>query len=245
MSINLNKFNNIPGSISTTDIDKYFVSIKSECIFPKYYKTKYPELVYDQEYNGICVACSIALLRHIQIYKNTEESITFNPVYIYANRNRSLYSGEGMNTKDALQILQNKGISTTRDITCFDYEECFNKYLINKQEWDSEAKKYKIEKFYSVSTEKDIKYSIYQYGAVSAMVKKNTCLLFPIKPNGNTSYINTHIRNTLLDGYHQITIVGWFNDFWIIQNSWGKQYGTNGIVYLPMEYSLEEVWCCF
>ena len=244
MSINLNEFKNIPGSISTEDMDKYNYSIKSECLFHNYHKTKYPELVFDQGYTGICVACSLALIRHIQIYKETGESIIFNPLYIYANRNRSLYTGEGMNTKDALQILQNKGISTTRDITCFDYEESCKKYLLHKQEWDLEAKKYRIKEFHSINTEKDIKNAIYQYGAVTAMIQKNTCLLFPSK-QGRESAIITKIRNININGYHQITIIGWLNKHWIIQNSWGEQYGVNGIVYLPMEYPLEEVWCCF
>lgn len=242
MSISANQYNNIPGSIISENIEKYKNSIDSKCIFPKYHKTEYPALVYDQAKTSMCIPCSIALMKHIQVYKKTKQSIIFNPIFLYANRNKSLYNDlEGMSTKDCLKILQSKGISTTNDITCFNYNDCIKKYQLYKQEWDLEAIHYKIDNFYLIESEKDIKYAIYMNGSVTAMIPKYVSLLFPTKPDG-TSYIRFNKSDKLLKGYHQITIIGWYENYWIIQNSWGIQYGANGIVYIPMDYPLEEVW---
>lgn len=245
--MNIKDINSIPGSICTKDSDKYSISIESECIFPRLYKTKYPEIVYSQGYTGMCIPCSLALIKHIQVYMQTGENIIFNPIYIYANRNRSLYkdTDEGMNIKDGLDILLKKGISTINYISdCYTFEECKTIYLLHKQDWDINALHYKITEYHSLNTEKDIKYAIYKYGAVTAVIPKYSSLLFPTEPDG-TSYIIMRVTDEIINKYyHQITIIGWYEDYWIIQNSWGKEYGANGIVYLPMKYPLKEVWYC-
>lgn len=57
----------------------------------------------------------------------------------------------------------------------------------------------------------------------------------------NTGIIKTYDENSFrVDGYHAVVIIGWkYIDnelYFIIQNSWGKDFGDNGLYYLHSEY---------
>ena len=64
---------------------------------PEQYITEYPEFVYDQGTSNMCVACSLALMRFIQTYRQNGTEINFDPLFIYANRNmlpdENMYQG--------------------------------------------------------------------------------------------------------------------------------------------------------
>ena len=41
---------------------------------------------------------------------------------------------------------------------------------------------------------------------------------------------------------HMILIVGWNEDGFIIQNSWGEKWGDKGFAILPFDYKINEAW---
>ena len=43
-------------------------------------------------------------------------------------------------------------------------------------------------------------------------------------------------------GGHMILILGWNETGFIIQNSWGKDWGNEGCGILPYEYRIDEAW---
>ena len=65
---------------------------------------------------------------------------------------------------------------------------------------------------------------------------------------GMTTYnsFGTHIKlpdeKAKKTGGHAMCCVGWNEEGWIIQNSWGKFWGDKGYCYLPYDYPVEEWW---
>ena len=45
-----------------------------------------------------------------------------------------------------------------------------------------------------------------------------------------------------LNGYHMMIIYGYNKNGWLIQNSWGTEWGNNGRAILPYDYELDTAW---
>ena len=238
----------IPSSLDSRD--KLFENTKiakSSIIkkFPDSYKSEYPLFVYNQGTSNMCVPCSIALIRYIQTYLQTGKALTFDPLFIYAARTEKMYQGEGMSPRDAMSIAKNKGITTTNKLIYCSYPESLIYFKKHEDEFYKEAEKYKINTYYSIKNTNDIKTAIMKLGAVSVMIPHYECL---DKPNyvNNRAYINYSVfdKITKFKGYHEVTIVGWHRSYWLVINSWGRDYGIDGMIHLPIDYPLIECWTC-
>lgn len=218
--------------------------------FPDKYVTYYPSMVYDQEDSNMCVACSLALIRFIQTYKQNGRVLNFDPLFIYANRDmlkdEVMYKGEGMAVRDALKILHNFGDSLWNDEYSgyYTYNTAVKIFNDHKDDMVTQASPYKIDSYYAVKSISDIKSAIISFGAVSAMFPVYNCLnkLEATKEGHSKVKFSLVDRAKKPNGYHQMTIIGWNDECWIVQNSWGKEYGDDGIVYIPMGYPIMEAW---
>ena len=61
-------------------------------------------------------------------------------------------------------------------------------------------------------------------------VDKNNIVIIP--KNLNENYV----------GNHAMILVGWTKDGFIMQNSWGEEYGNHGRAILPYDYPIDEAW---
>lgn len=79
--------------------------------FPEVYKNPVINIapVYDQGVTNSCVACSLALMRWLQEYNQSGNKEMFSSAYIYGARDNEMYQGEGMISREALQIVRQKG----------------------------------------------------------------------------------------------------------------------------------------
>lgn len=239
----------------TDDRDRQFNDyiIASTCCIqmPDKYQTEFPAHVYDQRNSNMCVACSFALVRFIQTYMQNGKEVNFDPLFIYADRKdpdpqHIYYKGEGMSPRDAASIVKNYGDSIWKNgySGFYTYPKAVRIFNAHKEEMEREAIPYKIDSYYSVNSVADIKYAIMNFGAVSTMFPVYKTLYKPVMDHKG----NYKVKFTLLDrtqkpdGYHQMTIIGWDDDCWIVQNSWGTEYGNNGIVRIPMSYPVKESW---
>ena len=219
-------------------------SYSDNLIYPNDYEIKdYPELIFNQGNFHLCVPYSISLIRHIQIYKRYGLSIIPDPIHIYYNRDKDMYQDEGMITEEVLRYIIKYGIPEI-DVkqlisvinTCFKI-----KFDLKKSKYinDSEIKDIdKVFGYKKLNSIEEIKESILKYYGVIATVKHNEAIRYPDK-NG---YINYSAYETY-DENHQLVILGWKSNNWIIQNSYGKEYGINGKAYLPMDCGLLEAYC--
>lgn len=211
-------------------------------IYPGYYKTKdYPDLLYDQHTYQICVPFAISVIRHIQIFKRYGYNVIPDPIHIYYNRDKDMYQGDGMVTEEVLRYITKNGIPEISQSElikvmkkCINSEFSLSDTYFNNSEIKDEDKIVGYKKLNSVD---DIKDSILKYFAVIATVKHNEAIRNP-DTNGTINYSEYETY----DENHQVVILGWKENNWIIQNSYGKKYGLNGLAYLPMEYGLLEAY---
>lgn len=49
-------------------------------------------------------------------------------------------------------------------------------------------------------------------------------------------------KSDTLEGYHALCVVGYDKKGWICLNSWGRNYGDKGFVYLPYGYEMIDKW---
>ena len=70
------------------------------------------------------------------------------------------------------------------------------------------------------------------------------------KLRNNVHFYITRDKNGILTwtnekekrGGHCMIIRGWTKDGWLVQNSWGRLWGTGGLCVLPYDMKLREVW---
>jgi hypothetical protein len=215
---------------------------KSSGHYPSTYKTdNLPNFIIDQGDSEMCVACSLSYVRYIQELSQSKNNKSFSPLYIYGNRDESMYLGEGMCPREALSTLTNFGVCHESDLSGFyTYNEASQLYTNNKDKLDKLAKPFRIDSYYACNTEMEIKSAVMHLGAVTAMFPVYRELYYPIA-KGVINYTNTTTSGTQY-GYHQMTIVGWTENSWIVLNSWGKDWGDKGYGYIPFNYPIEEAW---
>ena len=157
-----------------------------------------------------------------------------------------------INANDVLNILANKSISTIDYNNRCLFNLIYNNYTYEQSiEYNSNkdsTDKFKIESYYLVHSINEIKCAIINFYAVTAMIPMFMCYKYPRKEQGSFSdnyFVDYDTDFIRMGSYnHQITIVGWIHGYWKVVNSWGKQYGDNGICYMPFEYPIKEAWTC-
>lgn len=219
-------------------LDQYISCVSH---LPNSFVSNIPFDIFDQGDSNECVACSLALIRYIQEYNQSNNRNQFSPSYIYGNRDDDMYLGEGMSPREALKIVKNYGVALYKELPGFysveDAMEICKKHL---QTLNESAYQFRISSYYSVSGISGIKNAVYKLNAVTAMFPVFDCLN-DAESDGKVKYSLETSRINY--GNHQMTIIGWTeNKEWIVANSWGKSYGDNGIIYIPFEYPIIESW---
>lgn len=196
--------------------------------------------VLDQGMSSMCVACSLVYLRWLCEYTQSNNRKEFSPAFIYGNRDPFGYNGEGMMLREALSSLKKSGTCFYDQFPGF-YDVETAKTLFNQQKEDLliKAKPYRISSYYRVDGIDNIKAGVYKLGGVMIAAPMLECLYYPSDEHKVEYNPAKHIKS---DGNHAMTIIGWTETHWIVLNSWGKEWGDNGIAYIPFNYPIAEAW---
>jgi len=198
---------------------------------PKVYDPRSTMLqVRDQGSEGSCVAESISCLKEIQEKKNVSFNDYMSPQFVY--NNRANQTTAGMNGRDAMNIVCDKGIVAEEDYPYGKIEapDKISQDILNK------AANYKAKGYAYVNTIDTMKSAIYRSGACIVLVEVYSMSETMWKPAklGDPS-----------SGGHAMAAIGWNEQGFILRNSWGAQWGQDG-GYTIFPYSdwgmQDEVW---
>jgi len=210
--------------------------------FPDKFEIPYHGEIKNQGQIGSCVAHSLAYTREITEERQTGALKQFSVGYIYGNRKGTLgelLGKEGMIPRDALKNLQKYGDVLYEDFPINDKYPVV-KELIQKNTgyYEKQAEPYRITAYCRLYTVNEVRTALMELGAVTAT--------FPIYPSfyltGEDGIVQNPESDEQLLGYHQMTVLGWINNRWIVLNSWGENWGDNGRCYIKMDYPVQEYW---
>lgn len=168
--------------------------------------------VRNQGHQGTCAAQTAAAIREWQETREMGLSEYLSPQFVY--NLRSNYPSAGMYGRDAMNILLKHGIC--RDQTY--------KYGIVEKSSDipesvkKESKNHVIKEYARVTTQTGLKRCLFESGP---------CYIsFPVYNYGGRFWYQTSDEKMI--GGHAVTVVGYNKLGFIIRNSWGSSWNTDG-----------------
>lgn len=197
------------------------VSAVGDITLPKTFKCDKLRPVKNQGSRGTCVAMSLSCMKEYQEAvddpRMINELMSPNSVYIYRQPTSGMYP------RNAMKILQEKGMCTER---LFPYDRKEEPTKIPKEAVE-EAKHYKIKSYARVTTIKGAKEALVEYGPL--------CVAFPYYSNGTPYFWKKPSVDAKLGGGHAVAIIGWNEKGFILRNSWGEKWNGDGHVIYPYE----------
>jgi len=224
-----------------------FIATKKE--FPDYYlvppfKTEKDIPIYDQGNTSMCVAFTGALITEQQEFDETGKFIRVSPGWIYGNRETGMNMGEGMVPREAWAMLCKDGVPYFDSLSFVGtFAECYGYVWQKREELKKEALNQQKKSYVAITRNnlEEILTAIIECGFinVSIAVYKD---FYNVDKDGFLSPKTSGIY-----GYHSVTAVGFIKHdgkyYLIIANSWGKDWGKNGLCYMPYNYKgIQEIW---
>lgn len=221
---------------SPKDVRDYKGVCTTTIQFPQEYESYVPD-VKNQGNVGSCVAHSLAEVIEYFTYKQENKKASMSTGFIYGNRINSNHKDSGMIVRDALKAVANNGTTKYEDFPYnIEVPEAIEKF--NNSLLDLEYKAYpnKISSYYLIISDAVLKASIMNGDAV----------IFAIPWYRDIEVVNGVIKTKAekgnYDGHHCMVIYGWNKDGWLIQNSWGTDWGKDGRAILPYNIPRNETW---
>lgn len=211
-------------------------------VIPKNYSTATKNYVFDQGQTSMCAACSLTNLRYMQEQDQSQITMPFSPAFTYANRITG-EDFEGMYIRSLCKKSREGVLPYELLPGFFTYKECKRKFNANKAKYLEEAAPFATTSFYQCNTRVAMQQAIMMYKGIVAGIYVYDSLYYPDK-DGTVKYNPS--TDTANYGGHCILLAGWKTDdatgklYWRLINSWGREYGVNGEVWLPEEYPMME-----
>lgn len=188
-------------------------SLLQETPLPTEYRIPYSLKVKNQGNKPFCVAYSSSLAKEEKELRERND-IEFDPDWLYAECKKiDNYPGNGTYVNIALKIMLKKGIKP-----------------LNETEIARDIAKWRIGGYVALDdlSFEGLKRAIYQWGAIVAG--------FTFSRQGwATEYIRASRTGEATTG-HAVALVGWDSTYLIGQNSFGPNWGKEGMFFVPKDY---------
>lgn len=202
--------------------------------YPKEFKVDMLHRIKNQR--SICSCVAHALASILEYYDGNKSPLSTN--FIYGIQNKVFGTrGPGMFIRLACKIALKYG-DMDADLCPGNTEvdkvyELAEKAFADKDKMD-DAYKHKLKGYFKIRSTKELKYTLMKYGPVIASVKWYDNYVF----NNVTKFIVSDKKGGY--GRHAIVIYGWDDSGWYCQNSWGSNWGNNGLFKLHFEDGPDE-----
>ena len=207
---------------SPTDLRDFRVASSNVDIkLPKEFKLE-PATIKNQMSVNSCVAHSLSTI----LEKRNND--VFSTGWIYGYRPDDYYMGCGMYPREALKTLLDVGAVLNKDFP-YNIEMCEAKEKVdeNLDNLEKLAKEHTISSYARLYSESEIKSWIYT---------KEIPILIAIATSGITLDDNNIIQ--IPEKYpmlgHALTVIGWNETGYIVQNSWGELWGNKRTCYFTL-----------
>lgn len=233
--------------------DRDFKSLRYQLInqeiLPSNYTLPIKLSIYDQEPLGSCGANGGS---SCFTYEAKQKNIrtTFKPSRLFLYYNARAINGwenedSGVYIRDIFKTLSKEGICSESNMP----------YDISKFTIKPSDKAYKNAKLHSVTEYAAVENNI---DIIKKTVMSGACIEFGFNvyesfESGNwdstTGIMPIPLPNESLLGGHAVIIIGWSDEkqSFLIQNSWGKNWGLKGLFWMPYSYMIskecDDFWC--
>lgn len=207
---------------------------------PKNYIPKNLAPVLNQGNVGSCVAHSISTMVWYQENLEKLSETEYSHDFIYHNRKNTDHQSHGMIVREACANYCESGIANLIDLpTNTEYPNTNTKVLVESLK--DKALQTKGLKYIKCETLDELADAIFQYGAGLLVVKVRSSFNSFWLKNKNNCMLSLPKDDERTLGYHCVCAIGYTEKGIIIQNSWGKNWGYNGLAIIPWNYPIEEL----
>lgn len=184
---------------------------------------------------GSCVAHALSSILEYYNAEQCGDTTEMSTGYIYGNRTTSRHKESGMVLRDALAAVRNCG-----DVPKTDFPENVETPEAIELYWKRSAKLYTVGRPNRIS-----KYCrIRTIGEAKAALYSGIPLLMAMDWYADMRVVDGALTTDFAgyEGGHCMFIYGWEERGWRVQNSWGKNWGTEGTFVLPYGIGMSECW---
>ncbi|MDP2872699.1 MAG: stalk domain-containing protein [Bacillota bacterium] len=184
-----------------------------------------------------CVACSLGLVKDWQEGLEFGRPVRFSRQFIYSHRPEpAAHRGPGMIPRQALAGLRRYG-APPESMWPGLAEVGREQWPPDKEKLLHEAWPYRVATYVRVDPSfiREIKSAVFSLGPVLYCVPLH--VNFRPGPDGRIL-----MPKGAIEGYHAMAIVGWRSGYWLVQNSWGPDWGQSGRCWIPWEFPALELW---
>ena len=206
---------------------------------PSSFSLDYNYHILNQGSVGSCVAHSLSEMK--SYIDSVENNNMYSVGFIYANRKNGDISGSGMIPRQALSNLVSDGDCYNSDFPINEEYPSILKTLdtYGKDQLFEKASKHKSKAFAKLEIEQIKEYLFNQQKPIMITVKVYSSFY-------ESRYRKGEVPNQIYGTYfgsHAMEIIGYDEDKLKIVNSWGKDFGDSGFVYIDINNPIiRELW---